>query len=213
METAFTLSDIGIIVAILVAVCTGMSFVFKYAFFNPLKDDSIRHRDNFDSEKNATTQKRSDCDVKFTRLEKTPDLLSRINDSVLVIKLFLMSKHEDAVDALSVSHSPISLNEAGERLYTISGAKEILESNIEKYIKKIEALNLKTALDVEEQSLLILYGCSGDDEFTPLKNYVFNNPVFEKLSLNMASICFVMSIPLRDEFLKRNAGMMPVITQ
>ncbi len=205
----FTLGDIGVLVAIVGSLLALSWFILNKAFFRPVKEDIKEIKSDLKQEKEKTAIRREECTAKFTRLENVPTLLSNLNESVLTIKLFLMSKHEDAPGALSITRSPRELSDDGIALYNVSGAREVLEKHIDAYIRKMELSNPKSALDVEELALTTLYGSTDNEEFIPLKNYVYNNPVFKELSITIATICFVMSLPLRNEYLKRHKEINP----
>ena len=114
-------------------------------------------------------------------------------------------------NTFSAKHSPRKLNENGFTLFNDSGGKELLESNLSFFISKIEQLQPKTALDVEDMALTVLQTHTSDDIFIPIKNWVYNAPTREirdpdgsrrMQDIDMDDVLFVMSIPLRDEYLK-----------
>lgn len=79
------------------------------------------------------------------------------------------------------------------------------------FIGKIEKLQPKTALDVEDLALAVLQTNTNDDMFIPLKSWVYNAPAREikdadgnvKLQeIDLDDVIFVMSLPLRDRYLE-----------
>lgn len=113
----------------------------------------------------------------------------------------------------SAKHSPRTLNENGQNLLRNCGGIQFLESNMPFFISKIEQLQPKTALDVEDMALAVLQANTNDDMFIPIKNWIYKAPAQEikspegnvlKQEIDMDDILFVMSLPIRDRFLEQH---------
>ena len=84
--------------------------------------------------------------------KKINDLIS-IKQDVLVIKNFLLLKHEKKTGAMfSMKNSPRRLNDNGERLYGLISGEEVLNNNKNVLFEKIKFRQPKAALDVENYS-------------------------------------------------------------
>lgn len=110
--------------------------------------------------------------------------------------------------SLSVSLSPKRLTEIGRELYQISGIQTVLENNINHFIEKIEAFAPKTALDVQNYSLHVIFNSTDEDIFIPIKNWLYRNPVFYENDIDMADICYVASLELRDVYLTEHTELL-----
>ena len=139
--------------------------------------------------------------------------LDSIKNDINVIKLFLVKEDNFPIDLFTVKHSPRRLNEKGDRLLNESGGAEFLKQHEELFLKDIAALNPTTALDVESCSLLVLMQRIDEPIFKTLKDYVYNSPSFvfgsERYDLDLKTVCYVMSFPLRDLYLKQHPEIIP----
>ena len=113
--------------------------------------------------------------------------------------------------AFSAKHSPRQLNGNGIELLNDCGGKEFLETNMDFFIGKMEKLQPKTALDVEDMALAVLQTHTNEDMFIPLKSWVYNAPSREIKNPNgstriqdvdLDDVIFVLSLPLRDKYLE-----------
>ncbi|MDE6429687.1 MAG: hypothetical protein K2K65_00770, partial [Duncaniella sp.] len=105
----------------------------------------------------------------------------------------------------------------GEKLLNESGGAEFIEKYSDFFIARMEEQTPKTALDVEDLASSILLAHSNDDIFISLKNWIYNAPPREIKSVDgsvrmadvgLNDIVFVMSLPLRDKYLKRHPNIM-----
>ncbi|MBQ3832679.1 MAG: hypothetical protein II935_07270 [Bacteroidales bacterium] len=141
---------------------------------------------------------------------KHEDMFVSIKEDLTVIRTYLTTKYPTAAPVFSRKQSPRILNEAGKKLLEDIGGTAFLSSNREFLIKSIDEKKPKTALDVEESSLLVLYDHLDDDIFNDLKKWVYNSPSRKLLvdgterdyTVTMNDVCFVLSIPLRDIYLE-----------
>lgn len=147
----------------------------------------------------------ADCKTNKDTINDTKEIVASINKSIERIEKILIAQDSSMLERLSVTHSPRQLNAEGMKLFQVSGADKILDANMETLIKKIEDCKPITAYDVEQQAYAVLLESSFDAWFAPIKNYIYNHPVFNgNLNLNVETLAFVMSLPLRNEFLNRH---------
>ena len=96
------------------------------------------------------------------------------------------------------------------KLFDDVSGSEFLDANREVLIACIDGKTPKTALDVEESALEVLYEHLDDDMFNGLKKWVYNSPsrklviegVERDYTVTMNDVCFVLSLPLRDMYLE-----------
>lgn len=76
---------------------------------------------------------------------------------------------------------------------------------------QIDAYAPKTALDVENAANAACVACVESDIFNRFKNFIYNSPSYmikdtngneKSYDLSIPDICFVLSLPLRDMYLK-----------
>lgn len=164
-------------------------YKFKYSEFNPLrKDVDIILTDNSNINKN----------------------IENINTNITTIKacILMVAKDKTAVKVLLQTNSPYSLSPFGEEILKTSGAKKAVDDNLSLLISDIEKEKPLTALDVENKSSEILLKNSNTDIFKEIKDFIFNNPKYKSIDLNLAEIDLdlsifitIMGIYLRDKYL------------
>lgn len=168
--------------------------------------------------KNLPCSKHDDLYHRFVKVEEKTDSLPcdrhkdifyEIKEELVEIRAILSIKNPKLAIAFSQKDSPRELNEAGLLLFADINGEEFLERNKEIFFKDIDNKRPKTALDVEESAIEVLYAHIGDDMFIELKNWVYNSPnrkiiidgIEKDYSITINDICFVLSLPLRNMYL------------
>jgi hypothetical protein len=133
-------------------------------------------------------------------------LLNSIDCNVRILHNFLRSKHanDPMLDAIITSKSPLALTELGMELLEESMAKNNIERYLSNYIADIELLNPKTGLDVDAIGQDLFWKKSETEEFNSIKNFVYHHPKYKDISLDLATIIFVMSIYLRQKYYEKH---------
>lgn len=119
-----------------------------------------------------------------------------------------------SINDFSVKQSPRRLNDNGVRLFAEIDGDRFLNDNLSFFIDQIDRLAPKTALDVENSALAVLKINSNNDIFIPIKKWVYNapaqtmfdsegNPTGTK-EVSLDDVLFVISLPLRDEYLRKH---------
>lgn len=88
--------------------------------------------------------------------------------------------------------SPVSLTEKGKALLLDSKGNYYVDKNKDKLIVALKAENPKTAYDVQELARKIVETHANDDDFAPIKEFVF------KEGLELKDVLDVMGVYLRD---------------
>lgn len=127
------------------------------------------------------------------------------------IKDYLVNKDQRAANILSMKNSPRVLNPNGKMIYDIIGGDKFIADNRQLLIDKIKNKNPATPLDVELYAKEVCIELLSDPIFDNIKNIVYNAPAIklkkqdgteEDYGFTIADVCFVLSLPLRDEYLK-----------
>lgn len=140
------------------------------------------------------------------------EMFHEIKEELIAIRTYLTTKYPTAAPVFSQKNSPRELNEAGKQLFTDINGEEFLNKNKEILIKGIDDKTPKTALDVEESALEVLYSLIDNDMFIGMKNWVYNSPsrkltidgVDREYTITMNDVCFVLSLPLRNMYLAQH---------
>ena len=121
-------------------------------------------------------------------------------------------------DKLAKKASPLKMTPLGEVLFEKSSAKKTIDNNIDFLIKELEDINPQTAYDVEEEALSYLLRNMGNEMFADIKKFLYYSPDTIQLKdpssgedkdvrLSMQSIIKLMSIYLRDLYLKKHSNI------
>lgn len=159
--------------------------------------------------------KNAQCEAHHRTLESlesqgksSTDTLAKLMSKLDNIERVLIAKDESLLDRFSVTHSPRQLNDAGEALLKDSGAKVLLEAELPRLIELIDKEEPHTALDVEQIAYRVLLSESSESWFVPIKNYIYNNPVYNNSPINIGTLCFIMGISLRNSYLARHPELL-----
>ena len=156
------------------------------------------------------------------RLEARLDKLASTNDShdisirklqmeMLEVRTFIKTKFPTSQTVLSEKKSPAQLNEFGRKLFADMGGSDFLSKNGIYLLQKMEEKNPKTAFDVESTAHEVLILATNEELFNKIKNKVYNYPYMDilkrdgemvKYEVSLADVCFVLSLSLRDMYLK-----------
>jgi c-di-AMP phosphodiesterase-like protein len=142
----------------------------------------------------------ADCRQNKTIISELKDTNREIKDAIILIQNAIIAQNPLMLGTFSKSKSPRQLNEMGVRLFEQSGAGKILDEHMAELVSQIENRHPATAYDVEQNAYLVLMGATSEPWFNPLKEYLYNNPVFEGNNINLGAICFVMSLVLRNGY-------------
>lgn len=147
---------------------------------------------------------------------KHDESFAKIMEAIVEIRTFLMVKNPKTTAMFAVKHSPLRLNEEGEKLFSDISGRGFLDTNKEVLLADISGKMPKTALDVEELAMEVLYDHLDDDMFIELKQWVYNSPSRKMIidgaerdyAVTMDDVCFVLSLPLRDMYLEAHPGLL-----
>lgn len=179
--------------------------MFKY-FFN--KGMEKEHSNNFEK---ATMDGFSQIDK---RLDKFGEELKNICDTVqehtsalVEIYTVLGRKYPKRRESFVQKHSPHRLTELGLKIYKEIKGEQFLNDNKEVLFKYIDERKPLTRLDVEEYAMQSLFRLTGKPVFNYIKDYVYDAPAYKNIDgemseLTVGDICYILSIPLRDMYLK-----------
>ncbi len=179
--------------------------MFKY-FFN--KGIEKEHSNNFEK---ATMEGFSQIDK---RLDKFGEELKNICDTVqehtsalVEIYTVLGRKYPKRGASFVQKKSPRKLTELGLKIYKEIKGEQFLSDNKEVLFKYIDERKPLTRLDVEEYAMQSLFRLTGKPVFNYIKDYVYDAPAYKNIDgemseLTVGDICYILSIPLRDMYLK-----------
>ena len=136
-----------------------------------------------------------------------------MRSDIVAIKSLLTMKHKDAASLFSIKNSPRQLNDMGKRVMGDMKGAEFLDAHKYFFFSLIDAYKPKTALDVENAAHAVCMASTDNDIFNGLKNFVYNSPSYmvkdangqeRPYDLSLSDVCFILSLPLRDMYLKEH---------
>lgn len=157
----------------------------------------------------------SDLEAKVEKkLDKFNNTLSNMHDTISLhtnalveIYTVLGRKYPKGEGCLAQKNSPRKLTEFGQKIFNEVNGEKFLNDNKEVLYKYIEDHKPLTRLDVEELAQRALFMQTNTPIFNHIKDYVYEAPTYKNTNgdnaeLTVGDICFVLSIPLRDMYLK-----------
>ncbi|MCB0696822.1 MAG: hypothetical protein KDC07_05625, partial [Chitinophagaceae bacterium] len=76
-------------------------------------------------------------------------------------------------------NSPLTLSPAGKDLLLKSRSKKYVDDNLDMLIEHMNELGIKSALDSQRLARYIIIEHMPDENFKPIKDYIFNNPKYK----------------------------------
>ena len=192
---------VGIVATVLVGVWFIVNKAFGIGRFSHRMDDVERRTAN------------AACDFHGREIDGIKDDIKSIKEDVVVIKSLLAMKHKDAASVFSIKKSPRRLNDTGKRLLADIKGMDFLNANKDYLFSVIDSYAPKTALDVENAAHASCVACADKEVFNGFKNFIYNSPSYtimdasgqqRQYDLAVPDVCFVLSLPLRDMYLKEH---------
>lgn len=192
------------------AICVTGYLSWKAAVYYTKVEDARKKVDSLPCEK-----RKEELDSHLGKVVGLEDDISSLTETVDDISKWLMKFDSEMINSLAKKHSPSKLTFAGEQLLEVSGAKKVINDNLEYYISEMEGMKPNNPYDVEKFAMKVILGSINSDIFVPIKNYLYYSPdkisfyneqegKDEVVKLSIYSIIGVMTIFLRDEYLKRH---------
>lgn len=200
-----TLELIGIAVGIVATILGGVWFILSRVFGFGKFSQRIEDID-------SRTCKAA-CELHDRDIDGIKDSLKNVSDNIVKITSLLLLKYKDASKLFSVKNSPRQLNEFGKKVFGDIEGNEFLEANKEFLFAQIDAYNPQTALDVENAAHAACLVSADNEIFNRIKSIVYNSPSYKvkdsegkekTYDLALPDVCFVLSVPLRDMYLKEH---------
>ncbi len=210
-----------LLILVVAAVCVivtvrVMKYVNKQQNINKKVDDlpCTKHREDIDvSHSNYNELLRVTKEVNVT--------VSGMEDRLIEVSKWIIRKDNKMTDALMAKASPLNITPLGYVVYKESGAKKLMSEHLPLFIDALSGIDPKTAYDVENESFNLILKNTGQPYFKPIKDYLyvapdpatFVNPDTKKeveVSLSLSQIAKLMSLELRDEYLKLHPEIAPM---
>lgn len=205
----FSIEIIGACVGIVATVLGGVWFIVNKSFgagrFS-LRIDEVDKRTA-----NAA------CDLHGRDIDAMKSDMRTMKGDLVAIKSLLTMKHKDAASLFSVKNSPRKLNDIGKRVMDDMRGAEFLDAHKDFFFSLIDAYKPQTALDVENAAHAVCVASTNNDMFNGLKNFVYNAPSYivkdangqeKPYDLSLPDVCFILSLPLRDMYLKEHSEIL-----
>lgn len=157
------------------------------------------------------------CDLHDRDIDAMKSDMRTMKNDLVAIKSLLTMKHKDAASLFSVKNSPRQLNDIGKRVMDDMRGAEFLDAHKDFFFSLIDAYKPQTALDVENAAHAVCVASTNNDMFNGLKNFVYNSPSYivkdangqeKPYDLSLPDVCFILSLPLRDMYLKEHSEIL-----
>lgn len=156
-------------------------------------------------------RRHEDMERKQDRYDTTVEkILQRIDN----LERFLIKNGGADYNEFTKMNSPRQLNEKGWRLYKESGAEKFFSEKKNAMIRilssEMSKRRVKTALDVDVIASRICYDVSGNEDFKPIKDFIYTHPIFEGSEISIGTISMLMGIELRNLYLSQHPEIDPM---
>ena len=205
----FSIEIIGACAGIVATVLGGVWFIVNKAF------GAGRFSHRIDEEDKRTAN--AACDLHGRDIDAMKSDMRTMKGDLVAIKSLLTMKHKDAASLFSVKNSPRKLNDIGKRVMDDMRGAEFLDAHKDFFFSLIDAYKPQTALDVENAAHAVCVASTNNDMFNGLKNFVYNAPSYivkdangqeKPYDLSLPDVCFILSLPLRDMYLKEHSEIL-----
>lgn len=129
--------------------------------------------------------------------------LLKIDSGLNTLNKILLEKNVISQSCYSNGNSPRIINEQGKDVYTVSGGESLMSNIKDSLLEELEKRNPSTALDAERSALEVMLSKMEEPEFNEIQRFAYNNPNYKGTPLTYIDILFVMSLVLRDAYLKK----------
>ena len=140
------------------------------------------------------------------------------NEILKEVSTWIMKLDNEMIEKLLKKCSPTKITSLGHVVFKETKAKEVYDNNIEFFVEELKKFDPQTPYDVEDKALSVMFLTRSDDMFNPIKEYLYYAPEIktftdtdtseiEEVKLSMSTILKIMSLALRDEYLKRNPSI------
>jgi hypothetical protein len=173
-----------------------------------------KHREGIDTSINSYNELlRITRDVNIT--------VSGMADRIIEISKWIIKKDSNMVGSLMTKASPLNITSLGYIVYRESGAEKLMSEQLPVFIDTLTEINPKTAYDVEGESFNLILKNTGQPYFKPIKDYLYVSPDPARIvnpdtkrevevSVSLTLIAKLMSLVLRDEYLKLHPEIDPM---
>lgn len=146
--------------------------------------------------------------VRFSKIEKNSAIIDIVKKDIEIIKQALVSISTALFENKLVSTnyymatSPLSLTDMGKNVLDESGAINSYASIKTDLIKTVISEKYDSYLDLAQKCHLVIM--DNEKYFSTAKNFVYNNPTYQKTPLKFSDIVMMLSIVLREDVIAEN---------
>lgn len=199
---------IGIVIGAVASILAGMWFIINKATNSGIKEHRLSSVENSINQLpcHDHKDKLAQNEMAYKEIQKTAE---STNNMLTELSKWAMRLDSDMIDKLARKSSPLKMTDVGIFLFEKSTAKEAIDNNKDFLIDGIRKTAPKTEYDIEERALDFLLKNMGHEMFNSIKKFIYYSPdtiIFDKtgeeIKFNMQSIVKLMSIYLRDIYIK-----------
>lgn len=135
--------------------------------------------------------------------DEVSPVLVKINSTSDRIARYIITK--DSLNPTFFSAgSPIELNTFAKEVLTESGAKNFIDNSFDFLSSKIDERNPKSALDIQQLAISVIFDLVDTEAFSKVKDFVYNNPKYKEQGIDMSIIINISALYFRDEYFKKH---------
>lgn len=212
---------IGIVIGAVATVLGGVWFIVKKVQASAINSYRLNEVERNTNEtisdvgilKSDMAIVKSDINSLKEGVENLKTGMDSFKSDLTAIKVVLTQKYPKTKFIMAQKKSPYVLNETGQWVFNQVNGAQFLSDNKDFLFEKMDRMNPKTALDVENAAKFACLGYTDNDIFNNIKMFVYNAPAIKAkdmegkeitYALSLEDVCYTLSIPLRDMYLKEH---------
>jgi hypothetical protein len=151
-----------------------------------------------------------------SHFDKIDTSLYGISSSILALTMYLKTKDDKLDVSLLISRSPIQLSDFGTKILNDIGGKSVVDGNLNLLLSEMDTQKFKSGLDAHNYAINLIMIMFNNDIFTPIKNYLYNNPVYKyktekdeniEYPLDVNDVYTVIGIYLRNKYFEEHPDL------
>lgn len=143
------------------------------------------------------------------------DDMNVLRNATCEIQKYLMDKYKKfnpmhLVNAKGLAEpgSELKLTESGKKLLEASGADKLIDEYYAFLERVIELKSPKTPLDVQEYTANLIGELEDGSFMISIKDFVYKNPSFGSIDLELSDVQRIMALYLRDKYLEKHKELL-----
>jgi hypothetical protein len=150
---------------------------------------------------------------RMTSLERKVDMLEAKFDRKFDALIAVLTAAKIINPEYHQARSPLQLTDTGTQVLIEMGGKVYVDDNLNDLLFEIEQKNFRSALDVQDYCMVLLWERNRDDAWVQIKDFIFRNPEYKineqsSKPLDMVRAVSIIGIYLRNRYFEKHPELL-----